>query len=123
MSLKPVQRDDDAPVDDLPDVLGDLAGLVVDPSTADLDMEEGFRDRVLANQRIGFVREANMVRWNIHANQVLNPAKAKELTQAFQALRTAIAALDMKYPHLKALSMEMMRYAAQNENEEMRRGG
>lgn len=95
----------------------------LDLDDVDLEMPDDFRDRVAANQRMLLVRDANVLKWKVTANKIMNPEVAKALGKELDATVLTVAIIDKKYINAKALSKSMMERAAAEEIAEEKKNG
>lgn len=117
-NLKAVENDAAELTDDLGDLLED-----VDISQVDLTMDPDYELRVVANQRMGRVKEANTLRWDMAANKAGNPQQYDKLRQEYTWRIWEIAMLDKRFPAAKALCLQLMATVARQEAEAQERLG
>lgn len=87
----------------------------VDFATADITMPGDYEMLVMANERVGLVRSANVLKLQAAATKALNPQQADASEKAFRNACWQIALIDRNHPKAKALSLDIMQRTADQE--------
>lgn len=102
-------------IKELAEDIDDLEGIDIDH--LDLALPDSFNLRVFAAQRLVAVRDADILRYQMAANKLLNPDRRRDLERDRNVLLWFVALVDKKYPRAAEMSKERAKLIAAEEEE------